>query len=100
MRIEDIKYELEYDYKELKLYEKVLRNDECFADDRNFFINCEIYYRVKFEELYNEYSKTYREYIFGGNKFLILFRVIYWFKYREIKKELKKFLFYLKVTYD
>lgn len=100
MRIDDIKIELEDFYKKWKLNEKILKNNECFSEDRNYFRNCKIYHEINFNDLYNEYNKTFKKYIFDGNKFFILFRIIYWIKYKKIKKELKKFLFYLKMMYD
>ena len=100
MRIEDIKKELEVHYKSWKAAEKTLENNECFSEDRNYFKNCEIFHSTNFQDLYNDYTKSFKQYIFSGNIIFILYRLIYWHKYEKIRKELKKFYLYLKIKYD
>jgi hypothetical protein len=99
-QLDEIKYELEKNYRNWRENKLTLENNEYFSEDENYFSNCEFYYRQQFNDLYIEYTKSFKQYIFSGNIFFIFFRLIYWFRYRQIKKDLKKFLFYLKVKYD
>lgn len=102
--IEEISFQLSKNYKNWKHIEYAIDNKMVFPEDFKNYNNSYYYFKWEYEDLYDKYTKSFKEYCKIDSIFKLIFCVFYLLdytcRYRFISKEIKKLNLYLKIKYD
>lgn len=102
--LEDLTYNLTSTYKNWKQIEYNLLNDVYLSNDYIHFHNMHYFYKWKYEDLYDKYTMSFKEYCKINSLFKLLFLgfyiIDYFCRYRFISKEIRKLNLYLVIKYD
>lgn len=102
--LEDISYNLTKNYKNWKHIEHIIFNNLYSPEDYTHYNNSYYYFKWEYEDLYDKYTKSFKEYCKITSIFKLLFVsfyiIDYFCRYRFISKEIKKLNLYLIIKYD
>lgn len=103
-KLQVIQAELQTYYSRWKNNEHIIDNNLFFPEDYTYFHNALLQNKWYYEDLYDEYTKSFKEYIKVTSIFKLIFLPFYigyyFIVYRKRKKIIKRFNIQLGIKFD